>query len=409
MADEQIFVGLEIGTTKICVIVAESGADDRINILGVGETPSRGVRKGEIVDMATVTDCVREALLNAEEKTNVEISDVWVAITGGHLKSFNNRGTHVLTSPRQIEREDLDLVETNAKEIALPQQNIFLHTILQAYHLDGNRNVIDPLESEGMQLEADFHIVHGIKTRIHNTLRCIESLKLGIEDVVLSSLASAQVVVTQHQKDIGVLVIDMGGGTTDYLVYLDGAVRHSGVLAVGGDHITSDISVGLKLPIARAELLKIQEGSSQLPAEGEDMGCITLKNDPGFLGCDIDRRSLDTIIHHRVREILELVRDDVASAAGGMLGLIGAGVMITGGCSRLPGIADVAAEVFDQPAQIASAKNVGGAMQTFENPQYSTAIGLTKYARLVTKDHRPESLFEKLTKGFGGIFKKHSR
>ena len=408
MANEQIFVGLEIGTTKICVIVAESRADDQISILGVGETPSRGVRKGEIVDMATVTECVREAIVDAEEKTNVEIGNVWVAITGSHLRSFNNRGTHTLLHAGQIQQEDLDMVQANAKEVALPPPHTFLHTILQAYHLDGNRNVIDPLDSEGIQLEADFHIVHGIKTRITNHLRCVEELNLEIEDVVLSSLASAQVVVTQHQKDLGVLVIDIGGGTTDYLIYNDGAVRHSGVLAIGGDHITNDISVGLKLPIARAEMLKIQEGSATDPSESEG-GVITLKNDPGFLGCDIDRRSLDTIIHCRVKEIFELVRADIENAGGGMLGLLGAGVMITGGCAKLRGIAEVASEVFDQAVQVSTARNVGGALQTFENPQYSTAIGLTKYARLITKDAQPQGMLERITQGFGGLFKKGGR
>lgn len=149
MASDQIFVGLEIGTTKICVIVSEGRSDGTISILGVGETPSRGVRKGEIVDLATVTECVREAILDAEDKTNVEIGNVWVAISGAHLRSFNNRGTLVLPEERQIEPEDLETVETNAKEVALPPPNIFLHTILQAYHVDGNRNVIDPLTSEG--------------------------------------------------------------------------------------------------------------------------------------------------------------------------------------------------------------------------------------------------------------------
>lgn len=408
MSSDQIFVGLEIGTTKICVVVAEGRSEDQISILGVGETPSRGIRKGEIVDMATAAECVREAILDAEEKTNVEIGNVWVAISGGHLRSLNNRGIHVLPHPRQIEQEDLDQVQTNAKEIAIPPQNIFLHTILQSYHLDGNRNVIDPLESEGMQLEADFHIVHGMKTRIHNTLRCVESLKLEIEDVVLGSLASAQVVVTQHQKDLGVLVVDIGGGTTDYLIYQDGSVRHSGVLALGGDHITNDISVGLKLPIARAEALKIQEGTSTDPTQSHG-GVITIKNDPGFLGCEIDRRSLETIIHCRVREIFELIRDDIARNAGDLLGLLGAGVVITGGTARLPGIAETASEVLDQTVQVTTAKNVGGPLQTFENPQYSTAIGLTKYARLVTRDLRPVSLMDRISKGFGGLFGRRER
>ncbi len=407
MASDQIFVGLEIGTTKICVIVSEGRSDGTISILGVGETPSRGVRKGEIVDLATVTECVREAILDAEDKTNVEIGNVWVAISGAHLRSFNNRGTLVLPEERQIEPEDLETVETNAKEVALPPPNIFLHTILQAYHVDGNRNVIDPLTSEGALLEADFHIVHGIKTRIHNTLRCIESLKLGIEDVVLSSLASAQVVLNQDQKNYGALMIDIGGGTTDYIVYIDGSVKHSGVLAVGGDHITSDISVGLRLPIARAEVLKIQEGSAADPSNSEG-GIISLQNDPGFMGCEIDRSSLDTIIHLRVREIFELIRNDIESAGEGMLGLI-RGVMITGGCSRLRGIASVAEEIFDLPVELTRARNVGGATQVFENPQYSTAIGLTKYAKVITKNSNTESMLDRFTTSLGDLFKKRSR
>lgn len=407
MASDQIFVGLEIGTTKISVIVSEGRSDGTISILGVGETPSRGVRKGEIVDLATVTDCVREAILDAEDKTNVEIANVWVAISGAHLRSFNNRGTLILPEERQIEPEDLETVETNAKEVALPPPNIFLHTILQAYHVDGNRNVIDPLTSEGAMLEADFHIVHGIKTRIHNTLRCIESLKLGIEDVVLSSLASAQVVLNQDQKNYGALMIDIGGGTTDYIVYIDGSVRHSGVLAVGGDHITNDISVGLRLPIAKAEVLKIQEGSAGNPSTSQG-GSISLQNDPGFMGCEIDRTSLDTIIHLRVREIFELIRNDIEQAGEGMLGLI-RGVMITGGCSKLREITSVAEEIFELPVELTRARNVGGATQVFENPQYSTAIGLTKYAKVITKNSTPESMMDRFKSSLGELFKRRSR
>ncbi len=408
MASEQIFVGLEIGTTKICVVVSEGRADGTISILGVGETPSRGIRKGEIVDIETVADCIREALLDAEEKTNVEIGNVWVAITGSHLRSFNNRGTFAVPEERDvILEEDLQAVEINAKEVSLPSQNIFLHTILQGYHVDG-RSDVAPVNMEGSMLEADFHIVHGVKTRIHNTLRCIESLKIGIEDVVLSSLASAQVVVTQHQKDLGALVIDMGGGTTDYLVYINGAVRHSGVLALGGDHITNDISIGLRIPASRAETLKVQEGSAADPARSEG-GVITLKNDPAFVGCEIDRRALDTIIHLRVREILELIRRDVEASGEGMLGMLGAGVMITGGCARLPGIAQLAEEVFELPVQLTRARDVGGATQTFENPQYSTAIGLTKYAMAVSATIPEESMLQRLTQGLGSLFRRKSR
>jgi cell division protein FtsA len=409
MAREQLFVGLEIGTTKICVIVAEGRSDGTINILGVGETPSRGVRKGEIVDLGTVSDCIREALLDAEDKTNVEIGNVWVAITGSHLRSFNNRGSFMLPEDRdEIIDEDLQTVEINAKEVSLPSANSFLHTIIQSYHVDGNENVLSPVGMSGSRLEADFHIIHGVKNRIQNTLRCIESLQLGIEDVVLSSLASALVVLTQQQKDLGALVIDIGGGTTDYLVYLDGAVRHSGVLALGGDHITNDISIGLRLPIARAEILKVQEGSAADPQTCEE-GNITLKNDLGFHGCEINRKSLNTVIHYRVREIFELIRNDIESAHPGMLGMLGAGVMITGGCSRLSDIASVAEDIFDLPVQLTRAREVGGSTQIFENPQFSTAIGLTKYAMAVSDSLPEESFLQRLAEGLGGLFRRRSR
>jgi cell division protein FtsA len=409
MAKEQIHVGLEIGTTKICVVVSEGRPDGTISILGVGETPSRGVRKGEIVDFRTVADCVREALVDAEEKTNVDIRNIWVAITGSHLRSFNNRGVFNIPEDRDdIREEDLEQVEVNAKEVTLPPENSFLHTIIQSYHVDGNRNVTNPLGMVGSRLEADFHVIHGVTTRIQNTLRCIETLNVGIEDVVLSSLASAQIVLTQQQKDLGALVIDIGGGTTDFLVYQDGGVLHSGVLAVGGDHITNDISIGLRLPIARAELLKVREGAASPPSESRG-GVITLKNDPGFLGSTIDRLALDTIIHLRIREIFELIRKDVESASEGILGVLGAGVMITGGCARLPGISSVASDVLGLDVHITNARDVGGMMQTFENPQYSTAIGLTKYAMAVSANIPEETPLERLGRGLRGIFRRRSR
>ncbi|MFI0347533.1 MAG: cell division protein FtsA [Chthoniobacterales bacterium] len=404
MSREQIFVGLEIGTTKICVVVSEGFPDGSIHILGVGETPSRGVRKGEIIDFASVTACIREAIIDAEEKSNVEIRSVWVAISGSHLQSFNNRGSLVLSEDHEtIDEEDLRLVEMSAKEVTLPTINAFLHTIIQNYHVDGNKNVINPEGMLASRLEADFHIVHGVKNRIQNTLRCLEALKIDVEDVVMNSLASAQVVLTQQQKDLGALVIDIGGGTTDFLVYLDGSIRHSGVLALGGDHITNDVSIGLRLPIVRAELLKTEEGST-LPPEQSQGGKISLKNDPGFSGCEIDRRALDTIIHARVNELLQLLRREVER--GCHLDLLGSGIMLTGGCARLRGIKKLTEEVFGLPVQVTLTRNISGPTSAFENPQFSTAIGLTKYANAVYSQIPDQSLFSKISKTLGGLFRR---
>ncbi|HLB34206.1 MAG TPA: cell division FtsA domain-containing protein, partial [Chthoniobacterales bacterium] len=211
------------------------------------------------------------------------------------------------------------------------------------------------------------------------------------------------VVLTQHQKDLGALVIDMGGGTTDFLLYLDGAVRHSGVLALGGDHITNDLSIGLRLPIVRAELLKIEEGSVLSP-ERSLGGKINLKNDPGFLGADIDRVMLDTIMNARVHEMLEILRREVERYCP--LELLGAGVMLTGGSARLRGIKILAEEVFKLPVQITAPRNVSGPTSTFENPQFSTAIGLTKYANAVYSQIPEETFFSKISNTFGRLLRR---
>src|SRR5437762_8382332 len=234
MGNNDLMVGLEIGTSKICVVVGESRIDGTTKILGVGQAPSRGVRKGEIVDYETAMKCVHEAVVDAEQKSDVMIRSVYLGVGGSHIQSFNNRGCVLLPEDRdEIDEEDIEDVKINAREVSIPAQNAFLHSIIQHYHVDGQDGVLSPLVMLGQRLEADFHIIHGVRTRIQNTIRCVKELPLDVEDVVFVGLASAQVVLTQHEKDLGALVIDMGGGTTDYVLYSEGAVRQSGCLAVG--------------------------------------------------------------------------------------------------------------------------------------------------------------------------------
>jgi len=262
MAREDIIVGLEIGTSKVCAVVGETRHDGTVKILGVGQAPSRGVRKGEIVDFDTAGKCVREALVDAEEKSDVAIHSVFLAVAGGHIRSFNNRGAVSIPEDREeICDEDFEDVQAAAREVSIPQPNMFLHSILQHYYVDGQDGVLNPIGMMGSKLEADFHIIHGVGTRIKNTVRCVKELDIDVEDVVFAPLAAAQVVLDLNQKNLGALVIDMGGGTTGYVVYLDGAVKQSGCLAIGGDHITNDLSLGLRIPMAKAERIKIEEGS----------------------------------------------------------------------------------------------------------------------------------------------------
>jgi cell division protein FtsA len=394
MAIGDLIVGLEIGTSKICVVVGETRPDGTLKILGVGQAPSRGVRKGEIVDFETAMKCVHEAVVDAEQKSDVMIRSVFVAIAGGHIQSFNNRGCVMLPEDRdEIDDQDVEDVKVNAREVSIPAQNAFLHSIIQHYHVDGQDGVLNPVGMLGEKLEADFHIIHGVRTRIQNTIRCVKELPLEVEDVVFSALASAQVVLTQHQKNLGALVVDIGGGTTDFILYVDGAVKQSGVLAVGGDHITNDISMGLRIPMARGEKLKTEEGGcvlgNCLPGE-----TIVLKDDSGFAGKEIERETLNTIIHLRLREIFELLKRTIEEEP--FINYVGGGIFITGGCSLLNGIDHLAGEIFEMPAHVTHAQKLAGLTSAAENPQFSTAIGLLKYAQAVQID-RPR-------RGIGRIF-----
>ncbi|MDR3404366.1 MAG: cell division protein FtsA [Chthoniobacter sp.] len=397
MARDNIVVGLEIGTSKVCVVVGETRGDGTIRILGVGQAPSRGVRKGEIVDFETAGKCIREALVDAEEKSDVMIGSVYLGVTGSHIMGFNNRGAVNIPEERdEICEEDFEDVQSSAREVSIPAPNMFVHSLLQHYYVDGQDGVLNPIGMLGRKLEADFHIIHGVATRIKNSVRCVKEVGPEVLDVVFNPLATAQVLLDQNQKSLGALVVDFGGGTIDYLVYHDGAVQQSGSLAIGGDHITNDISLGLRIPMAKAERLKVEEGSvilgSSRPGES-----IVLKDETGFAGKEVEREMLNTIIHCRVREAFELLKKQLEEE--GNLPFLGAGVMLTGGCSLLKGINHLAEEIFGMPVHVTHAQTVSGLTSAFENPQFSTAIGLIKYADAMQPE-RPAGLFGRIRKKF---------
>jgi cell division protein FtsA len=390
MARDQIVVGLEIGTSKVCAVVGELKRDDSVQILGVGVTPSRGVRKGEIVDLETCGKCIREAIADAEEKSDVMIKNVYLGVTGAHITSFNNRGAYALPEDREkVMEEDFARVQEAARAAPIPAQNMFVHTILQHYYVDGQDGVLNPVGMFGRKLEADFHIVHGNANRIRNSIQCLCDLDLEIEDIVFTPYAAAQAVLTQNQKNTGVLMIDIGGGTTGYCVYDRGAVAQSGCVGIGGDHITNDLSLGLRIPIGKAEQLKEKEGScvlgNSLPGE-----TVSLKDEHGFAGKEVEREMLNTIIHMRMRETFELLKREIDQQD--FYDYLGAGIVLTGGTSELRGIKLLAEEVFGMPVQLCRARNVSGVTSAFENPQFSTAIGLVKYAQ-ATRDDDSRGLF----------------
>lgn len=383
MAKDQIIVGLEIGTSKVCAVVGEARADGSLAILGIGEAPSRGVRKGEIKDYDTAQKCVQDALADAEEKADVMIKSVFLGVTGAHIESFNNRGSVSLPDDQEvIIDEDLcGRVRSNARAVSIPAQHTFIHTILQHYYVDGNDGVVNPVGMSGSVLEADFHIIHGVTNRLKNAMRCVKDLEVKVDDVVFNPFAAAQVVLDEHQKNLGALVVDCGGGTTDFIVYQGGAVKHSGVIAVGGDHVTNDISIGLRMPIARAEKLKCEEGCAQLGrcVPGET---VALRDEAGFAGREIEREALNRIINARVRELFELLRRQLEPT--GCLDFIPAGIFLTGGGGLLQGLKPVVEEVFDGlPVHLARTRPMAGVTSAFEDPRYSVALGLVRYGAAV--------------------------
>lgn len=384
-AREQIIVGLEVGTTKVCVVVAEALENHELMIIGTAVTPSRGVRKGEIVEMEAAVQCVQEAITRAEEETGVEIHTVHAAVTGGHIRSFNHRGSVVVSGDdHEISPQDVNNALLNAKAVNIPVDHAIIHAIRQRFFVDGQDGIQNPVGMFGTKLEADVHVIHGLRTRLHNTLRCIRQVPLEISNVVFSGFASALGVLTTEQRQQGALVIDMGGGVTDYLVFREGAVEHSGALAVGGDHVTNDIAIGLKIPINRAERLKVEYGSALVPDSEEIIRC---KREVGLPELQLSRRQLCRIMNLRVEETLGLIRQDVQKR--GLLEYLGAGVFLTGGCARMPGIQPLAESVFGCPVVLGCSRISSGPSQITENPEYATAVGLVRYAVSGQRDVAP--------------------
>src|SRR5437867_7215627 len=277
-----IIVGLEIGTSKVCAVVGELSEEGALNIVGLGQARSRGVRKGEIADAAAAEEDVRQSIVEAEQMADVEIRSVYLGVTGGHLRGFNNRGVHpVVSADREISEEDVQDVIKNAKTINLPAENHVIHAIRQHFLVDGHDGITNPVGLLGARVEVDVHVVHGNLNRLQNAIRTAKSLQLEVDDIVFNGLASSLALLTSEQKELGSLVIDIGGGTTEYVVYANGIIKHTGVLAVGGDHVSNDLAYGLKVPLSRAEHLKIEHGSA-LMEEGVKGRTITLTSELGL-------------------------------------------------------------------------------------------------------------------------------
>jgi cell division protein FtsA len=397
--NSSIIVGLEIGTSKVCAVVGELNAEGALNIVGIGQSRSRGVRKGEIVDARVVEEDVRHAIVEAEQMADVEIRSVYLGVTGGHIRGFNNRGMHpVVSADREITNDDVLDVVKNAKAINLPQDNTVLHAIRQHFFVDGQDGVKDPVGMLGARLEVDVHVVHGHLNRLQNAIRVVKGMQLDVEEVVFNGLASSLAVLSPEQKELGALVIDLGAGTTDYVVYSGGVIKHTGVLAVGGDHVTNDLAFGLKVPQGRADQLKIENGHALMDEAlaGQKMN---ITSDLGLPLNTVNLGHLRRIMSLRLEEIFQLIAQDVAQAD--LLDYLRSGVFICGGGARIAGITHLAEQVMGLPTTIGKTTCISGLKSTLDQPEFASAIGLVKFGSL---KHRRQDVRPSFVKNIKHVF-----
>ena len=401
--DSSIIVGLEIGTSKVCAVVGERNADPAgagLNIIGLGQARSRGVRKGEIVDPTQAEEDVRNAIVEAEQMADVEIRNVYLGVTGAHIRGFNNHGVHpVVSADREISEDDVQDVVKNAKAINLPTENNVVHAIRQHFFVDGQSGVTNPVGMLGSRLEVDVHVVHGITNRLQNAIRLVKGLQLEVDEIVFTGLASSLALLSNEQKELGALVIDIGGGTTDYVVYTNGVIRHTGVLAIGGDHVSNDLAYGLKVPLSRAEKLKLEHGSALVDKDCKGR-TITITNELGLPLKTVNLEHLRRIMSLRLEEIFQLVGQDLEQA--GLFDYLRAGVFLCGGCARVPQIAPLAEQVMQMPASLGQTNSISGLKSALDQPEFASTIGLVKFGSLKTHQREGKPSFAVGLKGMLG-------
>jgi len=363
-----------VGTTKICALIAEAGPGGALDVIGVGVAASRGLRKGVVVNIDSTVEAIKQAVAEAEQMAGVEVAAVYAGVAGGHIRGVNSRGVVAVSGKdREVRGEDVDRVVEAARAINLPQDREIIHVLPQTFLVDDQDGVREPIGMSGVRLEVETHIVTGAVRSVQNVVRSVNRAGLAVRDIVLEPLASAEAVLLADEKELGVVLVDIGGGTTDVALYREGAVWHTAILPLGGDHITNDIAVGLRTPAADAEDLKRRHGCA-LTALVSAEETIDVPSVGGRKARQLSRQILSEIIQPRVEEIFTLVARDLAKA--GFRDAAPAGVVVTGGTSILEGVPEVAERVFDLPVR-RGVPEVGGSLaDSLKSPVYATGVGL---------------------------------
>lgn len=377
MARSNTIVGLDVGSSKVTVIIGEVGSDGQPQIYGFGVAPSAGIRRGSVIDIEKTVQSIEEAIDRAEQMSGREVEGGFVSITGINLSSLNNRGVVAVANPDQeITREDVDRVLQAARVIALPHDRRIIHVIPRQFIVDGNDNILDPVGMMGSRLEVETHIVTINNAAVQNLMKCCERAGFRVQELVLGAYASGEAVLYPAEKELGAVVVDIGGGTTDIALFEQGTLWYTGVLPVGGDYVTSDLAVGLRTPLNQAERIKREYGCV-LPALIAESDLVEVASVGGKDTSRVSRKVIAGIMQPRLQEILGLVKNQLEKS--GYHGLLPGGVVLTGGTSLTQGMVELAAEELQRPVRIGYPEAVGGLSDQIHSPEFATGVGLLLY------------------------------
>jgi cell division protein FtsA len=397
--DERLIVGLDIGTSKVLAIVGEVSAGAEVEIIGVGHHPARGMKKGVVANIESTVQSIQRAVEEAELMAGCQIYSVFAGVAGAHINSFNSHGV-VAIRDKEVGPDDVERVIEAARALAIPMDQRTLHILPQDFIIDGQEGIREPVGMSGVRLEAKVHIVTGAVSAAQNLIKCIRRCGLEVDDIILEQLASSQAVLTEDEKELGVCLVDIGGGTTDIAVFIDGAIRHTAVIPIAGDQVTNDIAVALRTPTQAAEEIKKKYGCalSTLVSSNDHIEAPSVGDRPPR---KLVRQTLVEVIEPRVEELYGLVQSELRRS--GFEDLLGAGIVITGGSSKLEGMVELAEEVFHVPVRLGIPQYLGGLSEVVRNPIYSTGVGLIQFGY---QNRNPRMRTEKDPSAFKSVLKR---
>lgn len=370
--DKNLVVALDIGTSKIAALVGEVNPEGIMEVIGFGEHPSRGLKRGVVVNIESTVQSIKRAIQEAELMAGCDIHSAYAGIAGSHIKGFNSHGI-VAIRDREVHQTDIDRVIDAAKALAIPADQKILHILPQEFIVDAQEGVREPVGMSGVRLEAKVHLVTALVSAAQNITKCIRLCGLQVDDIVLEQLASSYAVLSDDEKELGVCLIDIGGGTTDIAIFTDGAIRHTAVIPIAGDHVTNDIAVALRTPTQYAEQIKIKH-ANVLHQAIDSTETIQVPSVANRAPKQVQKRALAQVAAARYEELFALVLAEIRRS--GFEDLIAAGMVITGGASRLPGVIGLAESIFHMPVRLGLPQHINGLMDVRENPSYSTGVGL---------------------------------